>query len=371
MLRFRVWLFLVVVLGVFVPVASLAQHTGGSFGGSSWGSGRSSSSSSSRSSGSSWGGGSRSSGTSWGSSSRSSWGGGSSGGSYGGGSYGSYGGGSSNGGGGAGALCCVVFFFIVVILIGMALSKKKGSSGVSYVPPQNGFGGMPGGDFTPETFSLGALAIAFDSSVRAQVQGELDRIAQSMQMQNTPDALENAARTMATSLSRFLDSAYMTHHAVSQGLSMQVTQQQFQAAVDQERGRYIVETVRADAGGVRKVNAPASRGRAEEGGGFVVVTLLIARRGNLTGFVPVTTRDALRADLQVLLAGPGALQAMEVVWIPSDPNDVMSSAEMAVKFPTLKPIAPDARVGRRACAHCKSVYAAELGVCPNCGAPAT
>lgn len=370
MQRIRAWLWLVFVLALLVPVASLAQHTGGSFGGSSWGSGRSSSSSSSRSSGSSWGGGSRSSGSSWGSS-RSSWGGGSSssGGSYGGGSYGSYGGGSSNGGGGAGALCCVVLFFVVVILIGMALSKKKGSNVVSYTPSQGGFGGMPGGDFTPETFSLGALAIAFDATVRAQVQGELDRIAGSMQMQNTPDALENAARTMSTALARYLDSAYMTHHAVSQGLSMQMTQQQFQAAVDQERGRYIVETVRADAGGVRKINAPASRGRAEEGGGFVVVTLLIARRGNLTGFVPATTRDALRNDLQVLLAGPGALQAMEVVWVPSDPNDVMSSAEMAVKFPTLKPIAPDARVGRRACGHCKSVYAAELGACPNCGAP--
>ena len=103
----------------------------------------------------------------------------------------------------------------------------------------------------------------------------------------------------------------------------------------------------------------------------MVVTLLVARRGRLTGFRPAVDRDTLRADLQVLLAGPGALQAMEVVWVPSDPNDVMSSAEMAVKFPTLKPLAPDARVGRRACGSCKSVYAAELGRCPNCGAPPT
>lgn len=369
MRRIRVWLFLVVVLGMFAPIASLAQHTGGSFGGSSWGSGRSSSSG--RSTGSSWGGG-RSSGTSWGSgrSSGTSWSTGSSG-TYGGGSYGSYGGGSSGGGGGGGALCCVVGFFVVVILIGLALSKRT-QTNVAYVPPPyGGGGGFPGGDFTPETFSLGALAIAFDSTVRAQVQGELDRIAQTMQMQNTPDALENAARTMATALARFLDAAYMTHHAVSEGLSMQATQAQFQAAVDQERGRYLVETVRADAGGVRKVNAPASRARAEEGGGFVVVTLLVARRGRLTGFRPAGDRDTLRADLQVLLAGPGALQAMEVVWVPSDPNDVMSSAEMAVKFPTLKPLAPDARVGRRACGSCKSVYAAELGRCPNCGAPPT
>jgi uncharacterized membrane protein len=253
-------------------------------------------------------------------------------------------------------------FFIIIVLIGIALSRRKDST-MSYVPSN--------GAFDSETFSLGALAIAFDASVRAQVQSELDRIAQSLQMQNTPDSLGNAARMMATTLGNFAESAYMTHHALSEGLSMQTAQQQFQTAVDTERGRYIIETVRADAAGVRKVNAPSSTARVEEGGGFVVVTVLVCRRNRLTGFLPATNRQILRNDLQVLLAGPGALQAMEVVWVPSDPNDVMSSAEMAVKFPTLRPIAPDARVGRRACAHCKSVYAAELGRCPNCGAPAS
>lgn len=376
MQRARVGLFLVLALALGAPLTSEAQHSGGSFGGSSWGSGRSSSGSSSgsRSSGSgSWGSGSRSSGSSWGSGrSSGSYGGSYGGGSYGGGSYGSYGGGSG-GGGGLGSLCCVVMFFVVVILIGMMLSRRKGTTNIAYtpyVPPGGGYGGAPGGDFTPETFSLGALAIAFDATVRAEVQAELDRIAQGLQMQNSPDALNRAAATMSQTLARFLDAAYMTHHAISEGLTMQAAQQQFQAAVDQERGRYIVETVRADAGGVRKVNAPASRARVEEGGGFVVVTLLVCRRDRFTGFRPATDRDALRNDLQILLAGPGALQAMEVVWVPSDPNDVMSSAEMAVKFPTLKPIAPDARVGRRACAYCKSVYAAELNRCPSCGAPA-
>ena len=68
--------------------------------------------------------------------------------------------------------------------------------------------GEPNGGFgmdDQDTFSLGALAIAFDSTVRAQVQGELDRVAQAMQMQNTPDALNNAAAQMAQVLGRFLD----------------------------------------------------------------------------------------------------------------------------------------------------------------------
>lgn len=355
MRRLAVRFVVLVLLSVVVPLIALAQHSGGSFGGRSWGSGGSSRSSGSSSG--SWGR-SRSSGTSWGSS-----GGGYRGGSYGGGSYGGYGGGGGNASAGEvlGVLCCVLMFFVIIFLLGTVLGKKKDIGNITYAP-------KPPMDDN-DTFSLGALAIAFDATVRAQVQSELDRIANSLQMQDTPEALNAAAAQMAQCLGRFLDAAYMTHHALSEGVPMQTAQQQFEHAVNAERGRYIVETVRNDAGGLRKVNAPASRARAEEGGGFVVVTVLVARRGRFPGFRPPTDRATLQSDLQILLSGPGAIQALEVVWVPSDPNDVMSSAEMAVKFPTLRPIAPDARVGRRACAYCKSVYAAELPRCPNCGAP--
>lgn len=349
--------FLLLLLAALMPLAAFAQRSGGSFGARSWGSGRSSRSSGSSGSSGSWGGG-RSSGSAWGSS----------GGTYRGGSYGTYGGGSYGGGGGGGdsgdalgVLCCVVMFFIVLIVLGTLLGKNKKVGQIAYAPP-------PMND--QDTFSLGALAIAFDSTARAQVQGELDRIAGSLQLQDSPDALNAAAAQMAQCLARFLEAAYMTHHSLSEGVPMETAQVQFDQAVNAERGRYLVETVRNDAGGVRKINAPASRARAEEGGGFVVVTVLVARRGRFPGFRPPTDRATLQHDLQILLAGPGAIQALEVVWVPSDPNDVMSSAEMAVKFPTLRPIAPDARVGRRACGYCKSVFAAELPQCPNCGAPA-
>ena len=354
MRRLVVRFLVLVLLAVVMPLAAFAQRTGGSFGGRSWGSGSSSRPSSSSSG--SWGG-SRSSGSSGGG-----YRGGSYGGSYGGGSYGTYGGGGSNASGGEvmGVLCCVLFFFAIIFILGNVLGKKKNVGNITYAPPP-----MDDND----TFSLGALAIAFDSAARAQVQGELDRLAGSLQMQDSPEALNAAAAQMAQCLGRFLDAAYMTHHSLSEGVPMQTAQQQFDQAVNAERGRFLVETVRNDAGGVRKINAPASRARAEEGGGFVVVTVLVARRGRFPGFRPPTDRPTLQQDLQILLSGPGAIQALEVVWVPSDPNDVMSSAEMAVKFPTLKPIAPDARVGRRACGYCKTVFAAELPQCPNCGAP--
>ncbi|MBL8603760.1 MAG: DUF1517 domain-containing protein [Myxococcales bacterium] len=345
----------------------LGQHTGGSFGGSRWGSGSSPSRPSSGSSRPSYGGGSYGSRPSYGGSygSRPSYGGS----SYGGTSYGGTGYGSSRSSGGFGLVCGVLFLIIIVAIV---ISRSKSSAPtVSYTPgaaPMGGYGGGGYGGQPHESFSLAALAIAFDSRVRAQVQGEMDRISAQVNF-NAPDGLNQAARMVAETLSRFLDGAYLTHHALSQGMPMQAAQQQFQQAVDTERGRFIVETVRADQGGVRKVNAPSSQGSAEEGGGFVVVTVIVCKRDGLPNFRPIAGRGDLVHDLQVMLNSPGALQAMEVVWQPADPNDVMSSAEMATVFPTLKPLSPDARVGRRACGHCKTVYAAELPQCPNCGAP--
>lgn len=65
------------------------------------------------------------------------------------------------------------------------------------------------------------------------------------------------------------------------------------------------------------------------------------------------------------------MKALEVVWVPSEPGDVMSSAEMEVVFPALAWVDADARArfGRAVCPSCKAAYARELGECPSCGAP--
>jgi uncharacterized membrane protein len=225
---------------------------------------------------------------------------------------------------------------------------------------------MPPGGL--ETFAVGKLAIAFDSRARAQIQAAIAQIAQRSSMGG--DGLPTAARETAQMLSQYLDAAYMTETLLSEGIAMQTAQQYFETAVNTERNRFLVETVRNDAGGVRRVDAPKVTARAEEGGGFVVVTIIVARRGGFFGFQKPTTRPILAADLNTILQGDANLNAMEIVWQPADPNDVMSSAEMAQVFKELRPIDPDARVPRRACAYCKSVYAAELNTCPNCGAPA-
>lgn len=368
MKKTRWWALLVLVLAAIwmSPLAALAQQTGGSFGGSRWGSGSSGSRPSS--SGSSW---SRpssrpSSGSSW---SRPSSGTSYGGGSYGGTSYGgtSYGSRTRSSGGGLGAFCCIAFFVLIIVVIVVIAQKKSGGGRAMapYYPPAGGPMPMPPGGM--ETFAVGVLAIAFDSRARAQIQTGIAQIAERSNMGG--NGLPNAARETAQLLSQYLDAAYMTQHALSEGIAMQTAQQYFDAAVSDARGRFIVETMRNDAGGVRKVEGPKVTARAEEGGGFVVVTIVVGRRGGFFGFQPPTSRPILAQDLQTILQGDANLNAMEVIWQPADPNDVMSSAEMAQVFKELRPIDPDQRVPRRACAYCKSVFAAELPACPNCGAP--
>ena len=358
MKKTRWWALLVLVLAAIwmSPLAALAQHTGGSFGSSRWGSG----SSGSRPSSSGWSRPSSSSGSSW-SRPSTSYGSGT---SYGGTSYGS----RTGGGGSLGGLCCIALFLLVIVVV-VVIAQKKNGGGRAMAPyyPVGGPMPMPPGGM--ETFAVGKLAIAFDSRARAQIQAGIAQIAERSNLQGG-DGLPIAARETAQLLSQHLDAAYMTEAVLSEGIAMQTAQQYFETAVGTERNRFLVETVRNDAGGVRKVDGPKVTARAEEGGGFVVVSIIVARRGGFFGFQQPSSRQVLAHDLATILQGDANLNAMEIVWQPSDPNDVMSSAEMAQVFQSLRPIDPDQRVPRRACAYCKTVFAAELRACPNCGAPA-
>jgi uncharacterized membrane protein len=363
MTKQRWWALLVLLLAAlfFSPLSALSQHTGGSFGNSRWGSGSTPSRPSS-------------SGTSYSrpSYSRPSYntGGGTSysrpsysGTSYGGTSYG------SSSGGGVGSLCCIILVILVIVIVVVVMQKKAGGGrAMANYPPMGGPMPMPPGGGM-DTFAVAKLSIAFDSRARAQIQAAIAQIAERSNLQGG-NGLGAAAQETAQMLSQYLDAAYMVDPVLSEGISMQMAQQYFETAVSTERGRFIVETVRNDAGGVRKIEGPRSTARAEEGGGFVVVTLITARRGGYFGFRTPTDRASLAQGIQTVLQGDANLNAMEVIWQPSDANDVMSSAEMAQVFQSLKPLSPDARVPRRACAYCKTVFAAELPSCPNCGAPA-
>jgi hypothetical protein len=72
------------------------------------------------------------------------------------------------------------------------------------------------------------------------------------------------------------------------------------------------------------------------------------------------------------LGGIGAMNlvALEVIWSPAAEEDRMSTAELEVLYPELRRIDEATFVGRVFCDYCDYPYAAELGKCPQCGAPA-
>jgi uncharacterized membrane protein len=111
------------------------------------------------------------------------------------------------------------------------------------------------------------------------------------------------------------------------------------------------------------------KARAEEGGGLVVVTLLVAVKGPLAPLPQDMNRPAVLAALEALVP-PRAdrLAALEVVWSPAEDADRMSSAELETLYPELVRLDDSPALGRKACAHCRAVYAGELGRCPACGA---
>jgi hypothetical protein len=133
------------------------------------------------------------------------------------------------------------------------------------------------------------------------------------------------------------------------------------------RARFRYELVRADAShgaspsSATPIATPALRPRAEEGEGFVVVSLVVAARGLVaptSGFDP-TAAALVRLDAEQLVA-------FEVIWSPAADADRMSSLELETLYPELRAVRHD--VGRVRCV-CGVPYAAELASCPSCGRP--
>lgn len=240
----------------------------------------------------------------------------------------------------------------------------RGFASVPAASPRVARGAAP---YTPTPdVTLRRLSLAYDSSVRAQLQSELAQLAATLDT-STPDGLHAAAQATRDALWRALGAA---RYGVfqSQGAWRNGAQQAFEAMTDQARGRYTVETVTQ----ARRIAGPRMTARAEEGEGLVVVTLLVASQGAAAPLPTAATRDAMAAALGAMIP-PGAqqLMALEVVWSPAEDSDRMSSAELAVLYPELLPLDASPALGRRVCGSCRAVYAAELGRCPACGAPPT
>ena len=335
------WLFtflLILVGGVGLPQppAAEAQHTGGSFGGGSFGGG-----------GHSYGGG---------------------GGSYGGGGGGFHmsGSGFRVHSGGCGSFAFSLTLAIIIMVVKAAASGRTPHYSHDEGP-------ILSGPLTPyaRLVDVSAIHLALDWRARPALQKRLEELARAGHT-STPGGLAYLLHETVVELRR-AEASWLYAGAIN-ALPTQPAQaeQHFRRIAAEARSRFKVETVRAVGGRVAGTDAPAMRARADEGAGLVLITLIVAA----TREIPDIAKAADARELGGLLRELGSLNArdmvaLEVIWTPSTENDRMSSAELEVLYPELRRMDENTVIGRVFCGYCAQPFPAEILRCPSCGAPGT
>lgn len=217
---------------------------------------------------------------------------------------------------------------------------------------------------------VSVLRLALDARVRKFVQAELARIAK---VADTASAEGRAVmlREVALLLRRCRD-AWVYGGAVNLPMTtMEDAKRQFDGHVDDARGRFVHELVRNQQGVLTTASAPAP-GPASTDQGLVVVTLVLAARTELFSVRRIGSGDELRQALESASNHAAHdLIAIEIIWMPADEHERLSSIAVEAKYP-----APDlvkisgAMVGKAVCQYCAGPYPAELVSCPHCGGKA-
>ncbi len=220
---------------------------------------------------------------------------------------------------------------------------------------------------------VSALRIGIDMRSREFMQRELAKIATQGTAQKR-DLLESLRRVVR--LLRKCDAAWVyggssNYHPMSPPVAEGVFKRHAQGA----RAKFNAELVRNASGVVQKQDSPGYQPRESEGEGVALITVVVAARREIRDFFG-GRRDEINAVLEDFeRLTPEELVALEVVWLPADPDDRMSSATLEALEPDIAklPGLPGKKgkpMGRVHCAYCRGPFAAELPTCPHCGAPA-
>ena len=326
---------LAMVVALFVGAAAypaLAQSTGGSFGGGSFGGGGSYSG----------GGGYSGGGSSFG-------GGYSSGGSY-------SGGGGGGGGFSVGGLVFMVVLYIVIVGIKKTQSRSAASS--------HGAQGW-------RQVDVSAIRLGIDWRARKGVQARLEELAKSGQT-GTKAGLANLLRETVTVLKRTERSWLYANVSNFHPMSAPAAEGIFRLLGTRARAQFRTELVRNADGTMNQTATPEMRAHKNEGEGVVVITLIVAAHREILDVHNINNAADLNRllDDMAAVANPASLVALEVIWSPAAENDRMSTAELEQNYPDLKKIDESSIAGRVFCSYCQGPFAMELLACPHCGAPA-
>ncbi len=219
----------------------------------------------------------------------------------------------------------------------------------------------------PAAVDVTVLRFALDARTRPFVQKELDRIAKSADVR-TPDGMATTLREIALLLRRLRDGWVYggAHNFAMTGKG--AARSSFEHHASHARGLYRRELIRNQGGTITTTETRELPRRSEEGEGLVLVTLVVAARLELFTVGKVGDGDGLRQALEVLSSLTAqTLVAMEVIWMPADPEDRMSSVELeALLRDEIFPI-QGAMVGKVICGYCGGPFPRELLSCPHCG----
>ena len=228
---------------------------------------------------------------------------------------------------------------------------------------------FPGTSAVPEA-DVSVLRVAIDGRARRFIQRELKQIAQSADT-STREGRATMLRGVTTLLRRVRDAwvyGGARNEAMGAMMDMKAT---YDRHVDDARTRFTVETISNVQGRARAQDAGELSRRSDEGEGIILVTIVIAARCELFTVQKIADGEDLRKALEgAAYLGPDLLVAVDVIWMPSEENDRMSSMELEARYPApmLIPI-HGALVGKMFCGHCSGPFPAELSSCPHCGAP--
>ena len=250
----------------------------------------------------------------------------------------------------------------------MVFTRRRSSSPVVMHAVPDAFAHVP-----PNLlYDVSALTIAIDWRARRTVQ---EQLASMRAHPNHPHATPDIASGRAESRAELLETLRRTANLLKEQrvawlyaggrdvppAIQSVAQARFQEMVADLRTRYRHE--------LRGEDWVGTKPKPEEGEGVVVVSIVVAARGDLFALERADRADAVERHLDRLADAGLELQAFEVIWSPAAEDDRMSTAELAVVYPELTKLDPTSAAGRVFCGHCNAPYAGELESCPACGAP--
>jgi hypothetical protein len=254
----------------------------------------------------------------------------------------------------------IVFGGIAVVLIAIvgALSSRRRRPVMVYEPTLE-----PA--YSPTPVSTGnidvtVLRLAIDGRASKFVQTELEAIVKTYDAA-TEDSRARRLRELSIMLRRVRDS-WIYGGADNDPLRPRSEALAAVARhVDEARSR--VKQPATQVAGVGSTRPPV---------GLILVSIVVAARGELMTVTDLATGEDIRRALEAAVDRAASdLLAVEVVWVPTETGQQLSSLDLEAHYRTseLHPLA-GSRVGKTFCTYCGGPFPMELVSCPHCGAPA-